>query len=107
MKKLNLLVATMASLLVLACNEAPASDDASAHEADASAKSATETPTFTAESDIDWGSDLGEFANDGECDDKRFEGAGMTDTELLDEDVKTDASDCRTAFEAGRLKLRE
>jgi hypothetical protein len=56
---------------------------------------------------IQWGDDNGDFANDGECDDKRFEGAGMTSTPLLDSDIKHDASDCRTAFQQGRLALRE
>lgn len=56
---------------------------------------------------IQWGDDNGDFAKDGECDDKRFEGAGMTSTPLLDADIKHDASDCRTAFEQGRLALRQ
>ena len=54
---------------------------------------------------IQWGDDNGSFSNDGECDDKRFDGAGMTSTPLLDSDIKHDASDCRTAFEQGRLAL--
>jgi len=57
-------------------------------------------------SHIQWGDDNGNFANDGECDDKRFAGAGMTSTPLLDQDVQHDATDCRTAFEQGRLQLR-
>ena len=56
---------------------------------------------------IQWGDDNGSFANDGECDDKRFEGAGMTSTPLLDADIKHDASDCRSAFAQGRLALRQ
>ncbi|MCR2832936.1 hypothetical protein [Parerythrobacter lacustris] len=57
----------------------------------------------TAASGIDWGDDVGEWANDGECDDKRFSGDGMTSTPLLDEDIGHDATDCRTAYEAGKL----
>jgi hypothetical protein len=57
----------------------------------------------TAASDIDWGDDVGDWANDGECDDKRFSGEGMTGTPLLDEDIGHDATDCRTAYEAGKL----
>ena len=57
-------------------------------------------------SGITWGDDNGAWANDGECDDMRFEGAGMTSTPLLVEDVKHDATDCRTAYEAGNLQLR-
>lgn len=56
---------------------------------------------------IIWGDDAGKFAKDGECDDKRFTGAGMTDTPLLDSDIKHDATDCRVAFEQGRLQLRQ
>jgi hypothetical protein len=56
---------------------------------------------------IQWGDDSSQFARDGECDDKRFEGAGLTNTPLLDSDIKHDATDCRTAFAQGRLKLRE
>jgi hypothetical protein len=56
---------------------------------------------------IIWGDDNGKYANDGECDDKRFTGAGMTDTPLLDSDVKHDATDCRAAYRQGRLQLRQ
>ena len=56
---------------------------------------------------IQWGDDNGDFANDGECDDTRFEGAGMTSTPLLDSDIKHDATDCRTAFQQGRLALAD
>ena len=55
---------------------------------------------------IQWGDDDGDWANDGECDDMRFEGPGMTTTPLLESDVKHDATDCRVAYEQGRLRLR-
>lgn len=55
---------------------------------------------------IDFGDDSGSWSNDGECDDPRFEGPGMTSTPLLDEDIRADATDCRTAFKAGMLTLR-
>ncbi|WP_128892290.1 hypothetical protein [Erythrobacter sp. HKB08] len=55
---------------------------------------------------IIWGDDNGQWANDGECDDMRFEGPGMTSTPLLEEDVKHDATDCRLAYEQGRLDLK-
>lgn len=54
---------------------------------------------------INFGNDLGEWSNDGECDDPRFEGAGMTTTPLLQDDVLRDASDCSAAFVAGNLRL--
>lgn len=56
---------------------------------------------------IIWGDDNGKYANDGECDDKRFIGPGMTSTPLLDSDIKHDASDCRAAYRQGRLQLRQ
>ena len=54
---------------------------------------------------VNFGDDTSEWANDGECDDGRFTGPGLTSTPLLEEDVLADATDCRTAFEAGRLTL--
>jgi hypothetical protein len=53
----------------------------------------------------DFGDNTSSWANDGECDDPRFEGAGAADT-LLDEDRGHDANDCRTLFDAGRITLR-
>jgi hypothetical protein len=55
--------------------------------------------------DIDFGDNTSTWANDGECDDSRFVGDGMTSTPLLDEDIGHDANDCRTAFEGGLLTL--
>ncbi|MCK0095035.1 hypothetical protein MWU60_05600 [Yoonia sp. F2084L] len=54
---------------------------------------------------IDFGNDAGEWSNDGECDDMRFAGPGMTTTPLLQDDIMRDASDCRDAYGAGRLTL--
>lgn len=55
---------------------------------------------------IDFGDDASEWAYDGECDDPRFTGPGMTDTALLAEDILHDATDCRQAYDAGRISLR-
>ncbi|WP_029041293.1 hypothetical protein [Cucumibacter marinus] len=63
-------------------------------------------PGNAGEPDIDFGDDASLFSNDGECDDGRFEGPGMTTTRLLDSDIGHDATDCRTAFNAGELTLR-
>ena len=54
---------------------------------------------------IDFGDDGSDWSNDGECDDKRFVGPGMTTTALLGDDIGHDASDCRAAWQAGRLEL--
>nr|WP_314258232.1 hypothetical protein [uncultured Devosia sp.] len=63
------------------------------------------TPAFSAP-EFSFGDDSSEYSNDGECDDPRFEGAGMTSTPLLSDDVLTDASDCKAAFEKGQINLR-
>jgi hypothetical protein len=92
MKKFLLPMA--AALILVGCgNDAtPAAGDAAAP---------------TAAANINFGDDNGEWANDNECDDKRFIGEGMTATPLLDEDIGHDATDCRVAYEAGRLQLRQ
>ena len=54
---------------------------------------------------VDFGDDSGEWARDGECDDMRFAGPGMTGTTLLQEDIMRDATDCKTAYDGGRLWL--
>ena len=59
----------------------------------------------TSASDIDFGDDSSKWSNDGECDDPRFSGQGMTTTPLLEEDSMHDATDCKTAFDAGRLSV--
>ncbi|WP_209347324.1 hypothetical protein [Pontixanthobacter sp. CEM42] len=53
--------------------------------------------------EIDFGDDSSRYANDGECDDSRFSGSGMTSTVLLDSDIGADASDCSAAYERGDL----
>ncbi|MGE3691886.1 MAG: hypothetical protein AB7F98_10950 [Novosphingobium sp.] len=56
---------------------------------------------------IQWGDDSSKYSKDGECDDKRFTGPGMTSTPLLDSDIQHDATDCRAAYSQGRLSLRQ
>ena len=56
---------------------------------------------------IQWGDDASTYSKDGECDDKRFTGPGMTSTPLLDSDIQHDATDCRAAYAQGRLSLRD
>ena len=64
----------------------------------------TPAPTAASDSDIDFGDDSSQWANDGECDDPRFTGTGSA-TELLDADRLHDATDCKAAFEAGTVTL--
>lgn len=54
---------------------------------------------------IDFGDDRSQWALDGECDDPRFDGIGMTPTILLEEDAYHDATDCREQFALGRIVL--
>ena len=44
-------------------------------------------------------------AEDGECDDPRFEGDGMSTTVLLDSDIRNDATDCLAAYQDGTITL--
>lgn len=53
---------------------------------------------------INFGSDTSEWARDGECDDRRFYGEGMAIT-VTWQYIGQDATDCRLAYEAGRVKL--
>lgn len=55
---------------------------------------------------IDFGDDSSEWAKDGECDDPRFTGKGAA-SELLDVDTLRDATDCKAAFEAGTVTLKD
>lgn len=59
---------------------------------------------FAAAAAIEWGDDGGEYANDGECDDPRFEGPGSIGG--FDSHILADASDCRWLFERGQVSLR-
>ena len=60
-----------------------------------------------AASSVNFGDDSGDYVKDGECDDPRFKGPGMTSTPLLDEDRMADASDCQAAYARGELVLVE
>ncbi|MEQ8404299.1 MAG: hypothetical protein RKE49_04315 [Oceanicaulis sp.] len=55
---------------------------------------------------VEFGDDTSTWANDGECDDPRFEGEGMA-AMLVAEDLGHDATDCRSLYEAGDIRLRE
>ncbi|MCY4506518.1 MAG: hypothetical protein OXG35_06110 [Acidobacteria bacterium] len=53
---------------------------------------------------VDFGDDGSQYANDGECDDPRFEGDGTSSWPDV-EDRRRDATDCRRLHEAGRVRL--
>ena len=54
--------------------------------------------------DVNFGDDSGQYPNDNECDDRRFFGPGMV-AKLDWESVGKDASDCKAAYDAGRVQL--
>lgn len=54
--------------------------------------------------DINFGDDSSEWARDGECDDRRFFGPGMA-LSVTWQYVGQDATDCRSAYDAGRISL--
>jgi len=53
---------------------------------------------------VNFGDDSSQWAQDGECDDPRFQGTGMASS-LLDEDRFSDATDCRDLYNLGRITL--
>ena len=55
---------------------------------------------------IAFGDDGSPWAEDGECDDPRFQGSGMASSPS-DEDRGHDATDCRRLFESGRISLKD
>ena len=54
---------------------------------------------------IDFGDDAGGFSRDGDCDDPRFEGAGMSLPAGVAGQRGHDATDCRRLYDAGRIRL--
>jgi hypothetical protein len=83
----------------------PAAPAASAAAAPVASAPAPVAPVAVAPAAvIDYGSDSSEWANDGECDDRRFVGQGVATT--LDwANVGRDASDCRALHEAGQIRV--
>ncbi|WP_211227209.1 hypothetical protein [Saccharospirillum impatiens] len=59
----------------------------------------------TSATDIEWGDNTSEWANDGECDDPRFAGPGTSSINNA-VDRYHDASDCRTLHQQGRIYLQ-
>jgi hypothetical protein len=55
---------------------------------------------------IDFGDDSGEYPNDGECDDPRFEGIGAA-SQIGTDNLMKDASDCSALCGYGAVALRD
>lgn len=64
----------------------------------------TLAPAYAQDIDIAFGDDTSSWANDGECDDPRFEGAGMASGPLR-ENRLADATDCKTLFDEGEVRF--
>src|SRR5690606_24419970 len=62
-------------------------------------------PDGTSPGGFEYGNDTSRWANDGQCDDMRFTGAGMA-KKLDYDDMRADATDCRTLEEAGEISIR-
>jgi hypothetical protein len=56
-------------------------------------------------SEPDFGDDSGSYAHDDTCDDVRFTGPGRSIL-LTDSHIRKDASDCKTAYEAGTISVK-
>lgn len=54
---------------------------------------------------VNFGDNTSDWANDGECDDPRFEGIGMASV-VFDDDAMRDANDCRKLYDAGSITLK-
>lgn len=69
---------------------------------------ATDTPAANTATTggIDFGDDSSEWSRDGECDDPRFTGTGVS-SDPATADVKKDAFDCKAAVEAGTATLKD
>lgn len=61
------------------------------------------TACMTGGAMINYGNDSSDYANDGECDDPRFTGGGMSKS-LRTDNVEADATDCRKLHEAGAIR---
>ncbi|MGH1331874.1 MAG: hypothetical protein ACRBBK_13400 [Paracoccaceae bacterium] len=61
-------------------------------------------PLTAHSADIRLGDDSSEYANDGECDDRRFRGPGVTE-EMDWADATHDATDCQSLLKAGKISL--
>ena len=62
------------------------------------------SPALAQAQSIEFGDDSSEWSNDGECDDRRFRGAGMA-SGLDRDDVGKDATDCKKGLDFGQLKV--
>lgn len=60
--------------------------------------------TLASTGGIDFGDNISNWANNGECDDPRFEGQGMA-AFLIDSDIFHDANDCAALFNEDSIRL--
>ncbi|WP_271077550.1 hypothetical protein [Aurantiacibacter sp. MUD61] len=84
------------ALLVSACGEMGADGEAATLIGDGGETGSSLTLVY--------GNDNSEWANDGECDDARFQGDAMASV-LNTDNIGQDASDCEAAMQAGDIEL--
>jgi hypothetical protein len=65
---------------------------------------APEAAPAAAPAGINFGDDSSQWANDGECDDRRFVGQGMA-VALDSANIGRDAADCRALHDAGQIRV--
>ncbi|MEL7461842.1 MAG: hypothetical protein AAFX45_10740 [Pseudomonadota bacterium] len=61
-------------------------------------------PILTADGEVSFGDDNGEYPDDGECDDPRFVGEGMANT-VENVNIGGDATDCASHYNRGNIRL--
>ena len=62
-------------------------------------------PALAQDTQIEFGDNASEWAEDGECDDARFTGEGMA-FQPTEAEIMHDATDCEAAFNAGTITLK-
>ncbi|KKB86304.1 hypothetical protein VW29_03455 [Devosia limi DSM 17137] len=95
----------VASTLLEEDLKADATDCRAAVEAGTATLKGDSVGDTAAATEFDYGSDFSRWANDGQCDDKRFMGEG-TDKKLLAEDMFGDATDCKALEAEGKVTIR-
>ncbi len=63
------------------------------------------SPALADDAALDFGDNSSVYANDGQCDDFRFEGKGMAEI-LLTDSIGRDANDCQAAFNQETIALK-
>lgn len=63
------------------------------------------SPALASDAPLDFGDNSSVYADDGQCDDFRFEGDGMAEI-LLTDSIGRDSNDCQAAFKQETIALK-